>query len=134
METPFTVLVIEDSPVVQHVLRATLAPLGGEMFMAEDGESGLHLARIHRPDVITLDIGLPGMNGWEVLTELRSDADTAGIGVVVLTAHIQESMKQIALERGADGFLGKPFQPEALRASVASLLMSDRTTPLAVGL
>lgn len=133
MDTLPTILVIEDSPVVQHVVRATLAPIGAELIVAADGETGLELARTMVPDLITLDIGLPGINGWQVLRELRRDPDTMDIGVVVLTAHVQESMKLIAVERGADDFLGKPFRPDDLRACVAPLLTQPLAYRLAVG-
>ncbi|MDH3605681.1 MAG: response regulator [Acidimicrobiia bacterium] len=134
MTTAPTVLVIEDSPVVQHVLRATLTPLGVDLLMAADGETGLELARSHQPELITLDIGLPGINGWEVLTALRGRSETVDIRVVVLTAHVQESMMQMAVELGADGFLPKPFQPEQLRSEVASLLEPSHLVQLAAGL
>jgi len=134
MTTAPTVLIIEDSPVVQHVLRATLTPLGVGLLLAADGETGLDLARLHQPDLITLDIGLPGISGWEVLTALRGHSETVDIRVVVLTAHVQESMKQMAVELGANGFLPKPFQPEALRSEVASLLEPIHLAQLAAGL
>ncbi|NNC90877.1 MAG: response regulator [Acidimicrobiia bacterium] len=116
------VLVIEDSPVVQHLLRATLTPMGVGLLFAGDGETGLELARAHVPEVITLDIGLPGINGWGVLAEVRSAPATAGIGVIVLTAHVQKSMEIAAVEGGADGFITKPFRPQDLRAEVGGLL------------
>ena len=122
MDAPTTVLVIEDSPVVQHLLRATLTPMGVELLFAADGEEGLDLARLHLPQVITLDIGLPGIDGWEVLAEVRSEQATAGIGVIVLTAHAQKSMEIAAAEGGADGFITKPFRPEDLRLAVGGLL------------
>jgi len=102
--------------------------------MAADGETGLELARSHQPELITLDIGLPGINGWEVLTALRGRSETVDIRVVVLTAHVQESMMQMAVELGADGFLPKPFQPEQLRSEVASLLEPSHLVQLAAGL
>jgi DNA-binding response OmpR family regulator len=122
MDAAATVLVIEDSPVVQHLLRATLTPMGVGLLFAGDGETGLDIARVHQPDVITLDIGLPGINGWRVLAEVRSDPATAGIGVIVLTAHAQKSMEIAAVEGGADGFMTKPFRPDDLRVEVAGLL------------
>jgi putative two-component system response regulator len=122
MDATATILIIEDSPVVQHLLRATLTPLGLELLFAVDGETGLHLAQVHKPSLITLDIGLPGIDGWEVLTKLRSDQATSPIAVVVVTAHAQESMRQAAADRGAEGFVTKPFRPADLRMAVAELL------------
>ncbi len=122
MEAPATVLVIEDSPVVQHLLRATLTPLGLDLLFADDGESGLQLAQSHLPKLVTLDIGLPGIDGWEVLSHLRSDSGTSQIAVIVVTAHAQESMRKAAADRGAEGFVTKPFRPADLRLAVAELL------------
>ena len=124
MDAPATVLIIEDSPVVQHLMRATLTPLGYTLLFAEDGETGLGLAQSHRPDLITLDIGLPGIDGWEVLTQLRGRPATSGIVVVVVTAHAQESMRKAAEDSGAEGFVTKPFRPADLRLTVAGLLES----------
>ena len=122
MDAPATVLVIEDSPVVQHLLRATLTPLGYSLLFAEDGETGLSLAQAYLPDLITLDIGLPGIDGWGVLTQLRGDSTTSEVAVVVVTAHAQESMRKAAEDSGADGFVTKPFRPADLRLIVAGLL------------
>ena len=119
-----TILVIEDSPVVQHLMRVTLSVLGVDLLFAQDGAVGLELARTHLPDLITLDIGLPGIDGWEVLCALRSDRSTSHIGVIVVTAHAQKSMQEIATSRGADGFMTKPFQPFELRQQVSELLES----------
>ena len=97
-------------------------PIGVELLFAADGETGLELARTQLPDVITLDIGLPGIDGWQVLSGLRSYYATAEIGVIVLTAHAQKSMEQAAADLGADGFLAKPFRPVDLRQAVTALL------------
>jgi two-component system phosphate regulon response regulator PhoB len=132
MDTLATVLVIEDSPVVQHLLRATLTPLGVDLLFADDGESGLDVARTHLPELITLDIGLPGIDGWEVLAQLRNDCSTAQIGVVVVTAHAQESMRRAATDLGAEGFITKPFRPQDLRLEVGGLL-GRRWAQLATG-
>lgn len=125
-----TVLIIEDSPVVQHLLRVTLGSLGVELLFAGDGETGLELARTHIPDLITLDIGLPGIDGWQVLAKVRADYDTAHVPVIVLTAHAQKSMEQAAVESGADGFFPKPFQPSELRKSVQAFLEPVPSEPV----
>ena len=122
MDATATVLIIEDSPVVQHLVRATLSPLGLDLLFADDGETGLELVRKHRPRLITLDIGLPGIDGWEVLDRLRADPATAQIDVIVVTAHVQESMRKAAEDRGASGFVTKPFRPAELRLAAAELL------------
>ena len=118
-----TVLVIEDSPVVQHLIRASLAPLGPAVRQALDGESGAAAAFDDPPDLILLDIGLPLLNGWGVLARLRADARTTQIPVVVVTAHAQPHMADRADEQGADGFVTKPFRPQDLRRIVAEQLL-----------
>jgi two-component system phosphate regulon response regulator PhoB len=92
------------------------------MLSAEDGISGLAMAKAELPDVILLDIGLPGIDGWEVLRELRGDAVTADIGIIIVTAHAQPEVAAAAERRGADGFITKPFRPGHLRDEIQALL------------
>ena len=72
--------------------------------------------------MLILDIGLPGMDGWEVLRRMRQDPGCDGVPVLVLTAHAQEEYRLEADRRGADAFMTKPFEPEALRATIGRLL------------
>ena len=120
-----SVLVIEDSASVRRLIDVCLRPLGAEMHFAEDGLIGLEAARASVPDVIILDIGLPGLDGWEVLSQLRSNSDTFGVRVLVLTAHAQPEMADRAAAGGADDFMTKPFRPNDLRVSVEALLESN---------
>ncbi|MEA3502937.1 MAG: response regulator [Actinomycetota bacterium] len=117
-----SVLVIEDSASVRRLIDVCLRPLGAEMRFAEDGLIGLNAARVGVPDVIILDIGLPGLDGWEVLSQLRSDSRTLDVRVLVLTAHAQPEMADRAAAGGADDFMTKPFRPNDLRISVEALL------------
>ena len=119
-----SVLVIEDSASVRRLIDVCLRPLGVEMRFAEDGLIGLEAARTAVPDAIILDIGLPGLDGWEVLSQLRSEPDTVGVRVLVLTAHAQPEMADRAAEGGADSFMTKPFRPIDLRVQVEKLLAS----------
>ncbi|MCL1692282.1 MAG: response regulator [Actinomycetia bacterium] len=123
-----SVLVIEDSASVRRLIEVCLRPLGVEMRFAEDGLTGLDAARATVPDAIILDIGLPGLDGWEVLSQLRSAPDTVGIRVLVLTAHAQPEMADRAAAGGADAFMTKPFRPSDLRDSVESLLADVTAT------
>ena len=120
-----SVLVIEDSASVRRLIEVCLRPLGTEMRFAEDGLTGLDAARATVPDAIILDIGLPGLDGWEVLSQLRSAPDTVGVRVLVLTAHAQPEMADRAAAGGADAFMTKPFRPSDLRDSVEALLRTD---------
>lgn len=93
-----------------------------EIVSVEDGVKGLAEARNHRPDVVVLDIGLPGMDGWEVLRQLRAEELTQSTKVLVLTAHAQPEVAQQADEVGADDFMTKPFRPGELRERLEQLL------------
>jgi CheY-like chemotaxis protein len=122
LKRPPRVLVIEDTKIIQQLVAVTLRPLAVEIEARYDGASGLEAAIESSPDVIVLDIGLPGLTGWEVLTRLRSDPRTRHVRVLVLTAHAQEEVRTKALQDGADKFMTKPFLPQMLRDAIASLL------------
>lgn len=117
-----TVLIVEDSPSVRRLIEISIRPLGVEILSAGDGLAGLELARAQVPDVILLDIGLPGIDGWEVLSEIRSDPHTEHIGVIIVTAHAQPEVAAAAERRGADGFITKPFRPAELRDEIVALV------------
>lgn len=117
------VLVIEDSPNVRRLIEVCLRVLDLDVVSVEDGVKGLAEARRSRPDVIVLDIGLPGMDGWEVLRRLRAEVETESIKVLVLTAHAQPEVAEQANEVGADDFMTKPFRPVDLRQRLAGLLI-----------
>ena len=127
-----SVLVIEDSASVRRLIDVCLRPLNAEMRFAEDGLIGLDAARAAAPDVIILDIGLPGLDGWEVLSQLRSGPSTLDIRVLVLTAHAQPEMADRAAAGGADAFMTKPFRPNELRDSVEALLADAEAVRLNV--
>ncbi len=106
-----TVLVIDDDPGVHDLLRRTLERQGFRIESARNGEDGLRLARTIRPSAITLDIMMPGMDGWSVLAQLKSDKDLAGIPVVVLTI---VDNKNLGFTLGASDYLTKPIDRERL--------------------
>lgn len=116
------VLVIEDSASVRRLIEVCLRVLDVELSAAEDGLRGLELAKEATPDAIVLDIGLPGMDGWEVLRRLRSDESTADVKVLILTAHAQPEVAEQAVAGGADDFMTKPFRPTELRERIEKLL------------
>ena len=119
------VLVVEDSPGIRRLIEVSLRPIDVELIARADGPSGLEAVREEAPDLLVLDIGLPGMDGWEVLRELRADEATSSLPVVVLTAHAEEESRRRAHEGGADAFITKPFHPQAFRSSVAEFLGID---------
>jgi DNA-binding response OmpR family regulator len=109
-----TVLVIEDETHIAIVVEYNLKRDGFEVYLAEDGTSGLELARKIIPDVILLDWMLPGMDGLKVLTELKNDKTTEHIPVFMLTAKGMASDINRALDLGADDYITKPFNPRQL--------------------
>lgn len=117
-----TVLIVEDSPSVRRLIEVSVRPLGVKILAAEDGIQGLELARQELPEIVLLDIGLPGIDGWEVLSELRGNKETADLGVIIVTAHAQPEVAAAAEQRGADGFITKPFRPGQLRDEITALL------------
>lgn len=118
------VLVIEDSPSVRRLIEVCLRVLDVDVSSAEDGISGLDQVSSTNPHVVVLDIGLPGLDGWEVLSQLRENPSSAEVKVLVLTAHAQPEMADRAAEGGADAFMTKPFRPIDLRVQVEKLLAS----------
>ncbi|NNC39371.1 MAG: response regulator [Acidimicrobiia bacterium] len=109
------VLVIEDAPATQRLIEMTLMLEGWDVLVTSSGESGLEVAESDAPDLVVLDIALPKMDGWQVLKTLRADSATASIPVIVVTAHDTAGSRTPTHSSTADGFLGKPFDVEALR-------------------
>ena len=120
---PGHILVVEDSPLVQRLVQVCLRDIGRPVLGAEDGPSGLQALLDDPPALLILDIGLPGMDGWEVLRRIREHPEVRRLPVLILTAHAQEETRREADRRGADAFMTKPFEPDALRESVGHLLV-----------
>lgn len=118
----YRILVVEDSPVIRRLIQICLRADDIEVVTGEDGPSGLEAVTTESPDLVLLDIGLPGLDGWEVLKAIRSDPNVLNLPVVVLTAHAEEEARRRADEGGANGFIGKPFQPQDLRETVLGLI------------
>jgi DNA-binding response OmpR family regulator len=123
-------LVVDDEPSLVTVVAGYLAREGYDVETAADGESALATARRLRPDVIVLDLMLPGIDGVEVCRQLRTFTDAY---VIMLTARAEEVDKLIGLSVGADDYLTKPFSPRELVARVKVMLRRPRTGPPAAG-
>ena len=117
-----TVLVIDDEPDIIELIRYNLEKDGFDVRGAGDGESGVASAFHSPPDVILLDLMLPGMDGLEVCRRIRSDVRTAGVPIIMLTARGSEPDRIVGLEMGADDYVTKPFSPRELTARVKALL------------
>jgi two-component system alkaline phosphatase synthesis response regulator PhoP len=113
------ILVVDDEESIRNLVSAYLRPEGYEVYTANDGPSGLEAARAYKPDIIVLDIMLPGMDGIEVLARLRRESD---VYVIMLTAKTEETDKIVGLSVGADDYVTKPFSPRELVARIKAAL------------
>jgi DNA-binding response OmpR family regulator len=117
-----TVLVIDDERDLIELVRYNLEREGFDLIAATDGASGLDIARRHKPDLIVLDVMMPGLDGLEVCRQLRGHQDTRGLPIIMLTAKAFEPDRVVGLEMGADDYVTKPFSPRELVARVKAVL------------
>jgi two-component system, OmpR family, phosphate regulon response regulator PhoB len=125
------VLVVDDERDITALVAYHLARAGYRVATASDGAAALKAAKAEPPDLVVLDIMLPGMNGIDVLAELRRRDDTRQVGVILLTARKEETDRIRGLSAGADDYLTKPFSPEELVLRVAAVLRRLAAAPAA---
>jgi DNA-binding response OmpR family regulator len=113
-----TILVVEDEPAIARLARDYLVQAGFRVQIAGDGEAALQTARVAQPDLIVLDLGLPGRDGLDVMRQLRHTSD---LPVIVVTARGEETDRIVGLELGADDYMVKPFSPKELVARVRAV-------------
>ena len=121
-------LVCDDEPILRILVRATFDREHYTVVVARNGHEALALARSEQPDLIVLDVVMPGRSGRSVLDALRRDPATAAIPIIILTAWTQSADGEAMLRAGADRYLTKPFSPHAL-ASLVDELLSDPAAP-----
>ena len=126
MTQPLTVLVVDDEMALAGVVASYLEREGFTVHQAYDGPAAVALARLHSPDLIILDIMLPGFDGVEVCRQVRQFSDAY---IIMLTARDDEVDKVVGLSVGADDYLVKPFSPRELIARVRAMLRRPRTNP-----
>jgi len=112
------VLAVEDDEAIRRLVREVLRTRGYEVFEAADGEGALAAAHACRPHTILLDVGLPGVDGFDVLDRLKSDPALADVPVLMVTAWADPKLVRHALDRGAHDYVRKPFAIDELRARV----------------
>lgn len=112
--TQRTVLIIEDEKLIIVSTQMVLEAAGFRVESATNGEDGIAKAKAHTPDLVLLDIMMPGIDGWETLTRLKRDAATATIPVVIFTAREHSRGHQKSAEMGAADYFRKPFEPDEL--------------------
>ncbi len=128
-----TILIVEDEKEIRNLLVHYLRKEGFRPSAAPDGETGLALARSGRPDLVVLDILLPGMDGLVVLRTLRAGAETAAIPVIMLTAKGDETDRVVGLELGADDYIPKPFSPREVVARIKAVIRRSGARPAEAG-
>ena len=117
-----TLLVVEDNEPSRDVLSRRLARRGYEVVSAADGRQGVSMAQATKPDLILMDLGLPGIDGWEATAQLKADDNTRHIPIIVLSAHAMTNDRTLALAAGADDFDTKPVRFQRLLEKIETLL------------
>lgn len=112
------VLIVDDSPTEQHVLTQVLEKNGFETLVASDGEEAISMAETSQPDLILMDVVMPGMNGFQATRQLARNPDTSAIPVVMVTSKNQETDRIWGLRQGAVDYLMKPVKQNDLLAAV----------------
>jgi len=123
MTNAVRILIVDDEDNLRDLVKSYLRAEGYEVLEAPDGETGVDAARDRQPDLVILDIGLPGIDGVEALRQIRTFSD---VYVVLLTARAEETDKLIGLSVGADDYLTKPFSPRELVARVKAMMRRGR--------
>ena len=124
-----TILVVDEEQKILKLARDYLESAGYQVKTATDGSTALTIARRDKPDLIVLDLMLPGMDGWDVCRAIRRDSD---VPIIMLTARVEEADQLVGLELGADDYVTKPFSPRLFVARVRAILRrvhSDLTQP-----
>ena len=116
------ILLVEDNELNRDMLSRRLTRRGYTVVVAEDGEQALDLARSERPDLVLMDMSLPGIDGWEATRRLRADPGIAGIRVIALTAHAMSGDRARALEAGCNDYDTKPVEMDRLLQKIATQL------------
>ena len=118
------ILIIEDDPGTMRLLSYTLEHEGYEVLSAEDGLVGLKRAQDEHPDILILDIMLPGLDGYEICNRLRRNPETITVPILMVSGRARQEDKNVGLKMGADDYLSKPVDPQTVLTKVEALLAS----------
>jgi twitching motility two-component system response regulator PilH len=119
---PGVVLIVDDSPTEMFALTGMLKRNGFEVLNAQNADEGLSLARSQRPDLVLMDVVMPGLNGFQATRQLARDPDTATIPVVMVSTKSQETDRVWAMRQGARGYLTKPIDERLLLQTIRQVL------------
>ncbi|QMV44112.1 response regulator [Cohnella cholangitidis] len=121
-----TVLLVEDNELNRDMLSRRLIRKGFKVIVAEDGQQGVELATVHRPDLILMDMSLPILDGWEATRQLKSASGTKSIPIIALTAHAMAGDKEKAYQAGCDDFDTKPIELSRLLEKMEAALSAPQ--------
>jgi len=116
------ILIVDDSPTEAHVLKGILEKHGFDVETAENGTEGIELARELKPDLILMDVVMPGLNGFQATRQLTKGADTSGIPVIIVTTKDQETDRVWGMRQGARDFISKPVAEKMLMEKISAVL------------
>lgn len=116
------ILVVDDEPDIRMLVRMVLERAGHAVIEAANGNEALTALETSHPDLMLLDMRMPGLDGWAVLERMRAENWFARIPVVVLSAHVDAAASRKALQEGCSGYIGKPFRPQELVETVEKVL------------
>jgi len=116
------ILIVDDSPTELHVLTTMLTKHGFSVISASNGEEGVERAKTDKPDLILMDVVMPGMNGFQASRQIANDPETSDIPIVIVSTKDQETDKMWGLRQGAKGYVTKPAQEKELISTINSLL------------
>ncbi len=116
------VLIVDDSPTEAHVLKSMLEKNGFDIFIAESGTEGIEKAKALKPDLVLMDVVMPGLNGFQATRQLTKDPETSDIPVIIVTTKDQETDRVWGLRQGAKDFLTKPVSEQRLMEKINAVL------------
>jgi twitching motility two-component system response regulator PilH len=116
------ILIVDDSPTEAHVLKGMLEKNGYQIEIAESGIEGIERAKAFRPDLVLMDVVMPGLNGFQATRQLTKDPNTSGIPVIIVTTKDQETDRVWGLRQGARDFLTKPVSEQKLMEKINAVL------------
>src|SRR5512137_1241101 len=128
---PQTILVVDDEPQIVKVLRGYLEKAGFRVVTAADGQQALAQHKREKPDLVLLDLNLPGADGIDVASRMRSNTN---VPIIMVTARVEETDRLVGLEVGADDYITKPFSPREVVARVRAVLRRAGAQPAAAAL
>jgi len=122
MNAPATVLAIEDNAPLRNMIQRRLERLNFDVHVAENGEQGERLARSIQPDIILMDMHLPGKNGWEIAADLKRSEETRGIPIIAVTAHAMAGDRERTIRAGCNDYISKPIDFHILEEKIRYLI------------